>query len=89
LFTAIIFIGVIIILIPGAPLIKITVWSQVINGVLLPVVLICMMLMVNNKEIMGSYTNNKIKNIIGWATITILIVLTAILTFEPIIKTLL
>jgi Mn2+/Fe2+ NRAMP family transporter len=88
LFTAIIFIGVIIILIPGAPLITITVWSQVINGILLPVVLICMMLMVNNKEIMGKYTNNKLKNLIGWATITILIVLTAILTFEPLIKSL-
>jgi Mn2+/Fe2+ NRAMP family transporter len=48
-----------------------------------------MMLMVNNKEIMGKYTNNKVKNIIGWATIAILIVLTAILTFEPMVKALL
>lgn len=85
LFTIIIIVGIAIILIPGAPLIQITLGSQIINGVLLPVVLICMMLMVNNKEIMGEYVNNKIKNTIGWITIIVLIVLTAILTFEPLI----
>lgn len=85
LFTIIIIIGIGIILIPGAPLIQITLWSQIINGVLLPVVLICMMLMVNNKDIMGEYINNKIKNVIGWLTIITLIVLTVILTFEPIV----
>jgi Mn2+/Fe2+ NRAMP family transporter len=85
LFTIIVIVGIAIILIPGAPLIQITLGSQVINGVLLPVVLICMMLMVNNKELMGEYVNNKIKNAIGWVTIVVLIVLTAILTFEPII----
>lgn len=89
LFTAIIVIGVIIILIPGAPLIKITMGTQVINGILLPVVLICMMIMVNKKDIMDEYVNSKLKNIIGWGTIIILIILTIILTLEPIIKGLL
>ena len=83
LFTAIIVIGVIIILIPNAPLITITIWTQIINGMLLPVVLICMMLMVNDKEIMGKYVNNRFKNIIGWTTIIVLISLTVILTFSP------
>jgi Mn2+/Fe2+ NRAMP family transporter len=73
-------------LIPGAPLIQITLWSQIINGMLLPVVLVCMMLMVNNKEIMGEYTNSSIKNIVGWVTVLVLIVLTAILTLEPLIS---
>ena len=86
LFTVIIAIAVLIILLPNAPLIKITLWTQVINGILLPVVLICMMLMVNNKDIMGKYVNNHVKNIIGWVTIVILISLTVFLTFEPIIK---
>lgn len=85
LFTAIVIIGIAIILIPGIPLIQITLGSQVINGILLPVVLICMMLMVNNTEIMGKYINSKIKNVIGWTTIVALIILTIILTFEPII----
>ncbi|MDR3594332.1 Nramp family divalent metal transporter [Clostridium sp.] len=86
LFTIIIIVGIAIILVPGAPLIQITLGSQVINGVLLPVVLICMMLMVNNKEIMGEYVNSGIKNAIGWVTIVVLIILTAILTFEPLIS---
>lgn len=86
LFTIIIIIGVVIILIPGAPLIGISVWSQVINGILLPIVLICMMLMVNNKELMGNYVNTKGKNFIGWATIAILFVLTFVLTFQPLIN---
>ena len=80
LFTSIMIIGVIIILIPGAPLIKISNGTQVINGILLPIVLVCMMLMVNNKDIMGEHVNKGVVNIIGWVTITILIVLTVALT---------
>jgi Mn2+/Fe2+ NRAMP family transporter len=76
LFTGIIIISVAIILIPNAPLIGITLWSQVLNGVLLPVVLICMILLVNNKEIMGKYVNKPINNVISWMTIIILIGLT-------------
>lgn len=86
LFTIIILVGIIIILIPGAPLIEITLGSQVINGVLLPVVLVCMMLMVNNKELMGEYVNGGIKNAIGWVTIIVLITLTLILTIEPVVN---
>ncbi|MBV5282887.1 MAG: Nramp family divalent metal transporter [Paludibacter sp.] len=76
LFTIIIILGAAIILIPNAPLIVITLWSQVANGLLLPIVLVCMMLIVNNKEVMGAYVNKPWQNIIGWVTITILIGLT-------------
>jgi Mn2+/Fe2+ NRAMP family transporter len=79
LFTFIIIIGAGIILIPNAPLILITLWSQVANGVLLPVVLICMILIVNNKEVMGEYVNKPLQNIFGWFTITVLIGLTVAL----------
>jgi NRAMP (natural resistance-associated macrophage protein)-like metal ion transporter len=82
LFTIIILIGAGIILIPGAPLIAITIWTQVINAILLPVVLICMMIIINNKEIMEDYTNNLTQNIIGWATTGILILLSAFLLFS-------
>lgn len=75
LYTAIITIAVIVILMPNAPLITITFWSQVLNGILLPVVLIAMMLLVNNKEIMGQYVNRPIRNVIGWGTVVILICL--------------
>ena len=73
LFTFIIIIGAGIILFPNAPLILITLWTQAANGVLLPVVLICMILIVNNKEVMGKYVNKPLNNIIGWVTIVILI----------------
>jgi Mn2+/Fe2+ NRAMP family transporter len=85
LFTAILIVSVIIILIPGAPLIQISLGSQVINGILLPIVLLCMILMVNNKEIMGQYINTGLQNSIGWATVIVLVGLTTILTLEPIV----
>jgi Mn2+/Fe2+ NRAMP family transporter len=79
LFTLIILIAVIIILLPNAPLIAITIWTQVLNAILLPIVLICMMIIVNKKEIMEQYTNNKFQNAIGWSTSIILILLSGLL----------
>jgi Mn2+/Fe2+ NRAMP family transporter len=85
LYTAILIIAVFIILLPHSPLIKITLWSQVINGVLLPVVLICMMLLVNNPRIMGAHVNKRLNNIIGWSAVVVLIALSALLIFLPLI----
>ncbi len=82
LFTLIILVGVVIILIPNAPLIAITIWTQVLNAILLPIVLICMMIIVNKTEIMEGYTNNKFQNIVGWSTSIILIILSGILLFS-------
>ena len=82
LFTIIILIGAGIIMIPGAPLIAITIWTQVLNAILLPIVLVCMMIIVNNKEIMEEYTNNRVQNTIGWTTTAILIILSAFLLFS-------
>ncbi|MCX5678046.1 MAG: Nramp family divalent metal transporter [Candidatus Omnitrophica bacterium] len=86
LFAFIIVISCLIILMPNAPLIAITIWSQVLNAMLLPVVLISMILMVNNKRLMGEYTNNKFQNVIGWGTTVILITLTALLLIPMIVS---
>jgi Mn2+/Fe2+ NRAMP family transporter len=86
LYTAILVIAAGIILIPNAPLISISLWSQVINGMLLPVVLICMILLVNNKKIMGNYINKPINNIIGWTSIIVLIGLSIAFFILPIFK---
>ncbi|HNY03908.1 MAG TPA: divalent metal cation transporter, partial [Bacteroidales bacterium] len=72
LYTAILVLGVIIILIPGTPLITLTLWTQIINGILLPVVLVSMILLVNNKKIMGTYTNRPFQNMVGWVTVVVL-----------------
>ncbi len=83
LYTSILIIGAAIILIPGAPLIIISLWSQVVNGMLLPVVLICMILLVNNKKIMGKYVNKPINNIIGWSAVVVLVSLSAVMLLMP------
>jgi Mn2+/Fe2+ NRAMP family transporter len=85
LYTTIIAIAAVIILMPHAPLIKISLWSQVLNGLLLPVVLVCMILLVNKKEIMGQYVNKPLNNIIGWTTIAILVGLSLTLLIMPLI----
>lgn len=79
LYTAIIAIGALIILIPNAPLIPIMLISQVVNGVMLPFVLIFMLLLINNEDLMGDFTNSKTFNIVAWATVVIMIVLTLVL----------
>jgi Mn2+/Fe2+ NRAMP family transporter len=84
LFTLIIFVGVGIILLPNAPLISITIWTQVLNAILLPVVLVCMMIIVNKDEVMGEYVNKKYQNVVGWSTSAILIILSAFLLFSGI-----
>ena len=85
LYTGILIVSVIIILIPNAPLIPISLWSQVINGILLPVVLVSMMILVNKKKIMGNYVNGRTTNIIGWGAVTILIGLSLALLILPLI----
>ncbi len=86
LYTTILVLSAIIILIPNAPLISISLWSQVINGILLPVVLVCMMVLVNNSKIMGAYTNKLVNNIVGWTTVVILIILSLMLLVMPFFK---
>ena len=78
-YTAFIVIGAGMILIPTMPLIKIMFFSQTINGILLPIVLIIMLQLVNDKELMGEYVNSRRMNIITWITVAILISLTVML----------
>jgi Mn2+/Fe2+ NRAMP family transporter len=76
LYTALIIAGAGVILTPNLPLVKITVLSQVVNGVVLPFVLIFMLLLINRKELMGEYVNSRLFNVIAWATTVIMIGLT-------------
>ncbi len=78
-YTAFIVIGAGVIMIPDIPLIKIMFLSQTINGLLLPVVLLIMLKLVNDREIMGEYVNSKRMNIITWITVAILILLSIML----------
>lgn len=79
LFTALIVAGAAIILIPHAPLIPIMVWSQVVNGALLPFILIFMLVLINDRKLMGAYTNSRAFNWVAWVTTVVMIVLTLML----------
>jgi NRAMP (natural resistance-associated macrophage protein)-like metal ion transporter len=79
IYTGMIFIGGTLILWPQAPLVKIMILSQAINGVLLPVIMIFMMLLINDARIMGKYVNTKLYNWIAWTITGALILLSAIL----------
>jgi len=64
------------VLIPGAPLVFLMVLSAVVNGLLLPFVLVFAILLINNEKLMGDYTNSKFYNYIAWGTVASVIGLT-------------
>jgi Mn2+/Fe2+ NRAMP family transporter len=76
LYTLLIVAGAAVLLIPGLPLIKIAVLSQVVNGIVLPFVLIFMLLLINKKELMGDHVNTRLFNAIAWLTTIVMIGLT-------------
>lgn len=87
-YLALIVIGAAIVVIPGAPLLGIIFYSQVLNGALLPIVLVLMLLLINNKRLMGSWTNSRAFNIIAWATVIIVGALTLVSTAQIIFPSL-
>jgi NRAMP (natural resistance-associated macrophage protein)-like metal ion transporter len=76
IYTALIAIAAAFVLIPGLPLIQVIVATQFLNGLLLPIVLIFVLRLVNDRELMGKYTNNTIFNVLSYGTTAILILLT-------------
>ena len=86
LYTTLVVIGGAIILIPGAPLLKILILSQVANGVWLPIVLIFMILLSNRADLMGDKANGPLFNAIAWVSSAIMIALTLILLYQAIVN---
>jgi NRAMP (natural resistance-associated macrophage protein)-like metal ion transporter len=76
LYTIMILIGAVVVLIPKFPLLGVMYFSQVGNGILLPIILLFMLKLINNKEIMGEFANERWLNIITWITVVLVIVLT-------------
>ena len=73
-------IGALVTLIPKITLIALMLASQVINGIVLPVILVFILLLVNNRKLMGQYTNNKVYNGVCWASIAGIIILAMLFT---------
>ncbi|NIT35522.1 MAG: divalent metal cation transporter [candidate division Zixibacteria bacterium] len=68
LYTAILAVGALAVLWPGLPLFEIMYWSQVVNGVALPGVIFCMLVLINDRRLMGEYVNGPVRNIISGVT---------------------
>ena len=81
-YSLIIFLGAGIILFPKFPLIPIMYFSQVLNGMVLPFVLIFMLLLINDKKLMMNYTNGPVFNVIAWVTSIVMIGLTLLLIVQ-------
>lgn len=79
IYTFVIVFGAASVLLPGLNLISIMVFSQAVGGVLLPFLLIFMMVIVNDRRIMGRFVNGRVYNTLGWMTVTVVIGLTVAL----------
>ena len=82
LYTTLLVAGAGIVLLPGLSLYKIMLTSQVINGVLLPPILIFMVLIASDRNLMGKYANSGLYNIVAWIFTVILIALTILLVLS-------
>lgn len=79
IYTALIVLGALVILLPIKSLVQTMLASQTLNGVLLPVILIVMLRLINDRRLMGKYANSRAFNILAWIIVSLLILLTTIL----------
>ena len=79
IFTGLIVIGSVAILVPGLPLATAAFLSQDVNGLILPAILIYMLILVNDRRVMGRYANGRFANVVGGVTIGGVIALTVTL----------
>ncbi len=83
---AVIIVSALIVLIPNLPLFKLMWTTQALNAILLPVILVLMLKLANNKEILGKYVNKKWQNYFSYVLMAIICVATAVLLFDPLIS---
>ncbi len=76
LYTLLIVGGAGVLLVPGVPLVHVMILSQVVNGMVLPFVLVFMLLLTNDRELMGDHVNSRAFNAVAWTTVVVMIALT-------------
>jgi Mn2+/Fe2+ NRAMP family transporter len=79
IYTALIVLGAGVVLLPLQSLVRTMIASQTVNGILLPVILLAMLRLINDRRLMGVHVNGRLVNILTWATVVALVVLTAAL----------
>ena len=85
LYTVLILLGAGVILIPGVPLFPVLFLSQVLNGLLLPFVLVFVCLLINRRELMGEHVNGRVWNTVAWGTCAVMIALTLALVVTTVV----
>ena len=85
IYTLMILVGAAPILLPRAPLVAIMFWSQTLNGLLLPLVLVVMLKLINDPEIMGRHVNSVAFNLVAWGAAAVMIALSLLLLFTSLI----
>ncbi|MGH7728837.1 MAG: Nramp family divalent metal transporter [Vulcanimicrobiaceae bacterium] len=84
-YLALIVIGGGFVLIPGAPLLATIFYSQVLNGVLLPILLVLMLILINDRRLMGRYVNGLAFNVVAWATVAVMGMLTLVSVVQQLV----
>ncbi|MBV9960085.1 MAG: divalent metal cation transporter [Acidobacteria bacterium] len=79
IFTFLVVVGALVAMVPGLPLFRVLLVTQVINGLLLPVILIAVLRLVNNRELMGEHRNGPAYNVAAWLTTVIVSALSLLL----------
>ncbi|MBV9209369.1 MAG: divalent metal cation transporter, partial [Acidobacteria bacterium] len=86
IFTFLVAVGALVAMIPGLPLFRVLLVTQVINGLLLPVILIAVLRLVNNRELMGEHRNGTVYNVAAWLTTVIVSALSLLLIAATIFR---
>jgi Mn2+/Fe2+ NRAMP family transporter len=84
IFTGLIVLGALAVLIPGVPLVSMILLSQEINGLILAAILVYMIVLVNDRRIMGRFVNGRLANLVSVATVVLLLVLIALFLFSAV-----
>ena len=85
IYTLMILLGAAPILLPRAPLVAIMFWSQTLNGLLLPLVLLVMLRLINDPEVMGRHVNSLGFNLVAWGTTAVMVALSALLLLSSLV----
>jgi Mn2+/Fe2+ NRAMP family transporter len=79
LFTVLVGLGAVVALLPGLPVFQLLIVIQTLNGILLPIVLVFMLRLINDRRLMGDLTNGPVYNVLAWGTTILLTGLVALL----------
>ena len=79
IYTFVLVAGALIVLLPGLDLLPVIVASQNLQGLLLPIVLVFMVVLVNDKRLMGRHRNGRVANVLAWSAVGLVVVLDVVL----------